>query len=235
MPTGKHIPAAVYREVVKRDTPEGRDFPDCFYCKKPIQSSYDLTLDHKVPREEGGEDVPDNLIPACRSCNSRKGRKSFEGAIGDATKIDTTLGKKQKYKPQALRILPYAWKPGQSGNPAGRPSHQTMTNEIKRLTGGGIEMAHVMLKIMRAETIPGVWGSPTYKDIREATVWLAEQCFGRAPLTIAANDDTYDLQRILLLELTKRANDPGVFTIEPETISTKDMAAQQSLQDKNQR
>jgi len=41
----------------------------CFYCgeAKP------LTRDHKVPLTRGGSDDIENIIPACRSCNTRKG------------------------------------------------------------------------------------------------------------------------------------------------------------------
>ncbi len=43
----------------------------CHYCgarKKPA----DLTMDHIVPLARGGLSVKSNLVPACRTCNSRK-------------------------------------------------------------------------------------------------------------------------------------------------------------------
>ena len=45
----------------------------CSYCG----TVGDLTLDHLLPQKLGGKDVGDNLIYACRSCNSSKGRKDF--------------------------------------------------------------------------------------------------------------------------------------------------------------
>lgn len=36
-----------------------------------------LTKDHKVPQRHGGPDTLDNLVSACRSCNCRKGVKSY--------------------------------------------------------------------------------------------------------------------------------------------------------------
>jgi 5-methylcytosine-specific restriction endonuclease McrA len=32
-------------------------------------------LDHLIPRNKGGPDIPDNAVIACKSCNSSKGDK----------------------------------------------------------------------------------------------------------------------------------------------------------------
>jgi len=40
----------------------------CHWCGEPAD-----TADHLIPRAMGGESTPDNLVPACRSCNSRRG------------------------------------------------------------------------------------------------------------------------------------------------------------------
>ncbi len=45
----------------------------CSYCG----SAKDLALDHIFPQKFGGKDVGDNLIYACRSCNSSKGKKDL--------------------------------------------------------------------------------------------------------------------------------------------------------------
>ncbi|MEA3643651.1 MAG: HNH endonuclease signature motif containing protein [Lamprobacter sp.] len=45
----------------------------CSYCG----SAGPLALDHVIPRFIGGEDKGDNLIYACRSCNSSKGKKDL--------------------------------------------------------------------------------------------------------------------------------------------------------------
>lgn len=40
----------------------------CYYCKKRKV----LTLDHVIPISKGGLHVKENIVPACRSCNSKK-------------------------------------------------------------------------------------------------------------------------------------------------------------------
>lgn len=42
----------------------------CFYCGGSAD-----TIDHVIPLSRGGQDPIDNLVPACRSCNSSKGQK----------------------------------------------------------------------------------------------------------------------------------------------------------------
>lgn len=46
----------------------------CFYCHE----AKPLTRDHKVPLVRGGSDAIENIAPACRSCNFRKGRKTAD-------------------------------------------------------------------------------------------------------------------------------------------------------------
>ncbi len=43
----------------------------CAYCRKP-NGSKRLERDHVIPLSKGGLDNPDNVVPACRSCNLRK-------------------------------------------------------------------------------------------------------------------------------------------------------------------
>lgn len=49
----------------------------CFYCGKEFDL-FDLpTRDHIVPIIKGGDNTKENVVPACRSCNSKKGAKSL--------------------------------------------------------------------------------------------------------------------------------------------------------------
>lgn len=53
-----------------------RDGGKCQYCG----STKDLTLDHVIPRSKGGRSTWDNLVTACKNCNSRKGDNTPEEA-----------------------------------------------------------------------------------------------------------------------------------------------------------
>lgn len=45
----------------------------CAYCERRPA----VTRDHAVPRSAGGRDTAENLLPACRRCNLRKGNTPF--------------------------------------------------------------------------------------------------------------------------------------------------------------
>ncbi|WP_051331003.1 HNH endonuclease [Aneurinibacillus terranovensis] len=64
------IPPDIRSAVLERDN------YTCRYCDSKI----DLTLDHIYPESRGGEATMDNLVVACRSCNSKKGSKTPEEA-----------------------------------------------------------------------------------------------------------------------------------------------------------
>ena len=49
-----------------------RDGYKCQYCG----CNYDLTLDHVIPKSRGGETTWENLVTACKSCNSKKGDRT---------------------------------------------------------------------------------------------------------------------------------------------------------------
>jgi len=51
-----------------------REIPNqCIYCGKRENLSYD----HLIPVSRGGPDIPDNVVMACRGCNSSKGDKGI--------------------------------------------------------------------------------------------------------------------------------------------------------------
>jgi len=56
-----------------------RDNYQCQYCGM-VPPRNDLTLDHVVPRSQGGQHTWENLVACCRRCNSRKGGRSPQEA-----------------------------------------------------------------------------------------------------------------------------------------------------------
>ena len=51
-----------------------RDQFTCQYCATKFRAN-DLTFDHVIPRARGGHTNWDNIVAACQSCNTRKGKK----------------------------------------------------------------------------------------------------------------------------------------------------------------
>lgn len=43
----------------------------CHYCGAKVAHA-DITMDHLLPLTRGGKSTKDNLVPCCKSCNSRK-------------------------------------------------------------------------------------------------------------------------------------------------------------------
>lgn len=50
------------------------------YACRSCGSKRRLTIDHIHPRSKGGTDHPDNLQTLCRSCNSKKGGRSWQSS-----------------------------------------------------------------------------------------------------------------------------------------------------------
>ena len=57
------------RIILNRHNIFKRDHHQCQYCG----SNRDLTLDHVLPKSRGGKTTWDNLVAACKHCNSKKG------------------------------------------------------------------------------------------------------------------------------------------------------------------
>jgi 5-methylcytosine-specific restriction endonuclease McrA len=52
----------------------GRDGGLCVYCGQKISLS-SFTIDHVIPRSQGGKTSWDNVVTACMHCNNRKGNR----------------------------------------------------------------------------------------------------------------------------------------------------------------
>lgn len=55
----------------------------CHYCGKEAK----LTLDHVIPLSKGGKHSKDNVVAACRRCNSSKGARTPEEWAGTAVLV----------------------------------------------------------------------------------------------------------------------------------------------------
>lgn len=71
-----------------------RDRCTCLYCGV-TRSASELTLDHVVPRAAGGETCWENVVTACRRCNTIKGDRLPEQA-----------GMRLKRRPRAPHFTP---------------------------------------------------------------------------------------------------------------------------------
>lgn len=52
----------------------------CHWCKRQMNHRHldplSATLDHVIPRADGGMGILENLVVACKECNERRGRES---------------------------------------------------------------------------------------------------------------------------------------------------------------
>lgn len=66
---GTTASAKLTAAVLRRDHDPAAGYTPCYWCGKPAD-----TADHyPIGRDEGGSDTLDNLVSACRPCNSARG------------------------------------------------------------------------------------------------------------------------------------------------------------------
>lgn len=73
---------------------------ECVFCG----SKHELTTDHLIPQNRGGDDSADNLVLSCRYCNSSRGDKGIFEWLGLKKKDDLHRLVAGKYLKQLLRI-----------------------------------------------------------------------------------------------------------------------------------
>jgi 5-methylcytosine-specific restriction endonuclease McrA len=56
-----------------------RDENICQYCGGDFHTD-DLTMDHVVPKSQGGEKSWENIVASCKPCNQKKGNRTPEQA-----------------------------------------------------------------------------------------------------------------------------------------------------------
>ncbi|MEE2695309.1 MAG: HNH endonuclease [Pseudomonadota bacterium] len=73
-----------------------RDKFVCQYCHKSFKVE-ELTFDHVLPRSKGGKTTWENVVTACRRCNTLKGNKLLE-KIGVTLKMKPSIPNNYKLK-----------------------------------------------------------------------------------------------------------------------------------------
>lgn len=90
MPNNKHGHHWIRDE--KRHKIYSRDNYRCVWCGIDLSTPadpHDRTLDHIIPREEGGGNNASNLVTACLDCNTQRGSTS---AVGFAFNVADMTG-----------------------------------------------------------------------------------------------------------------------------------------------
>jgi 5-methylcytosine-specific restriction endonuclease McrA len=60
----------------------------CWLCGGKRTHKDPFTADHVIPKSLGGPDTLENLLPACRSCNSSRGALFNEEILALAAQVD---------------------------------------------------------------------------------------------------------------------------------------------------
>lgn len=72
----KYVNQVIQKVPLSRENIYRRDNYECVYCGDNNKKT--LTLDHVIPQSKGGKDTWDNLVTACRKCNSEKSNLTLE-------------------------------------------------------------------------------------------------------------------------------------------------------------
>lgn len=72
----KYVNQQIQKVPLNRENVFKRDNYCCVYCGDSNRKT--LTLDHVIPQSKGGKDSWDNLVTACRRCNSEKSDLTLE-------------------------------------------------------------------------------------------------------------------------------------------------------------
>ena len=93
------------RAALNRRAVFARDGSRCQYCAAPAES-----IDHVVPRSKGGEHVWENVVAACRPCNTRK-RDRLLSETPMALRRRPTAPRELTWITVAAGTVPDAWEP----------------------------------------------------------------------------------------------------------------------------
>jgi 5-methylcytosine-specific restriction endonuclease McrA len=73
-----------------------RDNFTCQYCGKKVEKSR-VTIDHVIPKDQGGKNLFENCVCSCFGCNNKKGNRTPDEAYMNL--------RKQPYRPSIMEFL----------------------------------------------------------------------------------------------------------------------------------
>lgn len=127
----------------------------CWYCPRPAD-----TVDHLIPLARGGTNYEGNLVPACRSCNSRK---------QDRLPIEHRLGRNASFTWQPFRERPRVVRPPVEPKPTAACAICTaefvMTTKVRVTCGSGACQDEYVRRLARERYreragLPATWDRP---------------------------------------------------------------------------
>lgn len=94
------------RAPLNRRAVFARDGGRCQYCAGPAES-----IDHVVPRSRGGQHVWENVVAACRACNTRKRDHLLSEIRSMALRHRPSVPRELTWITVAAGTVPTAWEP----------------------------------------------------------------------------------------------------------------------------
>jgi 5-methylcytosine-specific restriction endonuclease McrA len=110
-----HQPTGQWIRSDKRLAIYLRDRFTCLYCLKDLSDAAptDITLDHIVPKSDGGSNAETNLVTACRACNCSRQDKPLARFAGTETRKHVRRNLARSLKPYV--VLARALQSGETG------------------------------------------------------------------------------------------------------------------------
>ena len=97
----QHQPTGQWIRTDRRLSIYLRDRFCCMYCLRDLADAdpSDITLDHLVPKSDGGTNDESNLVTCCRSCNCSRGDKPLARFAGKETRAHIRRNTRRSLKP----------------------------------------------------------------------------------------------------------------------------------------
>lgn len=102
----KYVYSAHHNVPLTRENVLKRDGYACVYCGYD-DNIRNLTMDHVIPKSKGGPNSWDNLVTACKHCNSEKGDLSLEEY---GKEIPVSMRPHHLMLLKSLRYIPDEWR-----------------------------------------------------------------------------------------------------------------------------